>query len=149
MRRFWPDKYCRMMLRRARADYNKGLEKPGIEDRERNELHDEFQHSQLEWDEWLRELNTQDLERRGRRVGVLGDEVPQNLLRGRYAQGQFGNRYLEETVLAAYRKLVRDAEVVARKERREKWTLVIQVIVAIAGLAGVITGLIATATKSH
>ena len=106
-------------------------------------LYNKLSSQREEWNDWLREIESQKLEARGRKIGVFVEDIP--LPYGKhshYSQSSLGNQYLSGDSLLTFRKLVRERAPQYRKERREVWTLVIQVVTAIAGLVGIVTGLV-------
>lgn len=106
-------------------------------------LIDELSNERREWDDWLREIESDKLEHRGRKIGVYVEDfdLPDGHT-SHYDDSMFGNRYLSWQSLTEFRKAVRAREPVFRKERREFWALWLQVIVVLSGLIGTITGLV-------
>jgi hypothetical protein len=141
--RWWsPERLCRRNIARIHQRDTQRLRdaRRGIPLRE---AIDDFGSDGVEWEDWLRQIESDKLERRGAKIGVYVEDQP--LPDGQpfhHDDSPFGGKYLSHTSLVEFRRAVRAREPDYRKERRESWALILQVIVVLSGLAGTLTGLI-------
>jgi hypothetical protein len=160
-RRWSPKRYCRWMLARARREREKKLKAArSLPASERANLADQLDHDIFELEQWLTEMEDEELVGRARSMDVYLDDIPipkpqdeqDEQLRSRglnphYYMGSYWNELLHPDCRAALTKAIRERYPAYRKERREKWDIGIRVAAALTGLIGAATGLVALLKK--
>jgi hypothetical protein len=149
-RRWWPERYCRNKISELERHY-KQLMKESPKGTPLMTLIDELHTERFEWYDWLRQIESDKLERRGAKIGVYVEDQP--LPDGRsfhHDDSPFGSKYLSHASLVEFRKAVRAREPEYRKERREVWDLWLKAIgIILSGATGVIGAIIGLVALLH
>jgi hypothetical protein len=157
MRRWFPRRYFRSGLARARRDNARDLIAAKHRTaQERYELR-QFMDSSLEdWRGALLEIDDRRLVAKATKMDIDLDDfsAPEEGERyigldGHFQTDAFGNQYLVEETRKALKARMRERAPAYRKERRERWELIIKILTVIAGLIGTATGLVSAISWLH
>jgi hypothetical protein len=103
-----------------------------------------------EWLDELREIDDQRLVAKAAKMDIDLDDIPFPPLKGmqrpsqpsHYELGTFGNRYLTHETRKIIKAKMREKAPAYRKERRERWELIVKAIPLVTGLIGTAIGLL-------
>jgi len=134
--------------RRRREDLSRG-KSPA----ERRSVADETSAEIREWEEWLTEIEDNDLVATAKKMDIDLDDLPVRENEGicehgpHYQGSPFGCAILRFESRTALRKAMRERSPAFRKERRETWDLLLKGATLAIGLVGAMTGLVAMLKK--
>lgn len=150
MRRWFPKTYARSGRQRAERAYREPLR--GLPGERRREMKNQLTWEIQEWSDLLAEIEDAELVAKAAKMDIRLDEIPAPFSesenrRSHYEVSNFGYRLVCYETRNVLRNQIRDREPAFRKERRELVELYIKIIVALTGLLGGATGLVALLKK--
>jgi hypothetical protein len=153
LRKWFPKRYCLMMLKRTETKNKEKLRAAqGLSLLDRRNLRAELDSDIWEWQDWLREIEDAQIVAQAPKMDVFLDEIPVPVARdardsGHYTIGSFGNRHLRQESREALVTKIRERGPAYRRERREVIELWIKAGTVTVGILGAATGLVAFLKK--
>jgi len=164
LRRYFTKRYIRGKLSNLKEAHVARLKAVGISAAERDTLAEDFRWDQREYQEWLNEIESEELISKAKKMDVYLAAIPvpddpdeaqldtgERKSQSHFEHGAFGSRYLRVESHNLLLAATRERMPTYRKERREVLELWLKVILmaltAITGVVGAITGLVALSKK--
>jgi hypothetical protein len=155
-RRWFPKRYATKKLREQEEANQRKIKAAGSLTRiEKSNLESELNLDLFDWIDWIRVIEDQELISRAQKMYIYLDDIPPSPSEDKISDDgphhtySSGHRLLRPASRAALPAKVRERTPAFNKERREVLELWIKAGTLLAGLIGMLTGLVAVLWKSR